>query len=68
MASFFQGLQFLIFQSGLCNVMSFPVEGYDAVADCSFAKGAYMSIAALCLHFITAVGCITMLRKKQESS
>lgn len=49
-------------------MMSFPVEGYDAVADCSFAKGAYLSIAALCLHFVTAVGCITMLRKKQEGS
>lgn len=64
LASLSQGLQFLMFQSSLCNVMEFPERGYASQADCSLSKGAYMSIAALMLHFFTAVGCIIMFRKK----
>ena len=64
MASLFQGLQFLVLNSTLCNVISFQNQNYVAHADCSLSMGAYMSIAALVLHFLTAIGCIVMFRKK----
>jgi hypothetical protein len=62
-ASLCQGFQFLMFQSDLCNVISVP-KGYESHATCSMSKGAYFSILALILHFLTALGCILMYRRK----
>jgi hypothetical protein len=44
--------------------MSFAGVDYVAEAECSLAKGAYFSIAALIFYFITAVGCARMIRRK----
>ena len=61
-ASFFQGLQFLVLNGTLCNVLSLPNQNYVAHAECTFSIGAYMAIGAIVLYFFTAAGCIAMFR------
>ncbi|KAL3796024.1 hypothetical protein HJC23_013081 [Cyclotella cryptica] len=59
-----QGLQFLLVQSNLCNKM--PILGREDVAkaECSLAKGAFLSIAAMLLLFLNAIGCVCMFKIK----
>jgi hypothetical protein len=63
-ASLFQGFQFLMVKSNLCNEMPLLGREYVSNAECSLAKGAYLSIMAMLLLFLTAIGCACMFRTK----
>mmetsp|Transcript_37578 Transcript_37578/g.79239 ORF Transcript_37578/g.79239 Transcript_37578/m.79239 type:complete len:478 (+) Transcript_37578:57-1490(+) len=64
LATLFQGLVFLLNQSGLCVT----VEDGNVTLEskCHIDKGAIQAIAACCIYFVTAIGSMHVARMKVE--